>query len=277
MNISPKLTSITNLDHKIFTQLKIVGVKIFKVALNNDTIELFARSKKRVAQCPSCGNNSRAVRSRYLRRLMDLPVGVMKVKLHLLARKFKCNNLQCQQLIFCEQYPELTTKYSRKTSRVADLLTKILIELSSVKGSYITNLLNIRHSSSSCLRIVHNLSIPPPEVPECIGVDDWAKRKGMSYGTIIVNSQTGKAIELIDSRESDDIIDTLSTFKGVSFVTRDRARGYAKALSLALPLSKQIADKFHLSKNLSDAIHEHVKSQYKQIRQNYLDNNKWNA
>ena len=57
-----------------------------------------------------------------------------------------------------------------------------------------------------------------------------AKRKGMNYGTIIVNSETGKAIDLIDSRECDDIVDTLSAFQGVSFVTIDRARGYAKAI-----------------------------------------------
>ena len=96
----------------------------------------------------------------------------------------------------------------------------------------------------------------------------------MNYGTIIVNSETGKAIDLIDSRECDDIVDTLSAFQGVSFVTRDRARGYTKAISKALPEAQQIADKFHLSKNLSDAIHEHIKSQYKQIRQNYLDSHK---
>jgi len=150
-------------------------------------------------------------------------------------------------------------------------LTKILVDLSSVKGSYLTDLLNIGHSSSSCLRIVQNLSIPPPIIPECIGIDDWAKCKGRRYGTIIVNSQTGKAIELIDSRECDDIVGTLSSFEGVLFVTRDRVRGYAKAISQVLPKAKQIVYKFHLSKNLSDAIHEHIKIQYKQIRQNHLD------
>ena len=52
----------------------------------------------------------------------------------------------------------------------------------------------------------------------------------MNYGTIIVNSETGKAIDSIYFRECDDIIDTISTFQGVSFVTIDRARGYAKAI-----------------------------------------------
>lgn len=116
------------------------------------------------------------------------------------------------------------------------------------------------------------MSIPNPVIPECIGIDDWAKRKGMKYGTIIVNAETGKAIDLIDSRKCDEIVDTLSTFEGVSFVTRDRSSAYGKAISQVLPNAHQIADKFHLSKNISDAVHEQIKDEYKQIRQSYIDN-----
>lgn len=273
MTFSPPSNDEINLDYKIFTQLyTVAGIKVLKASLCNDVINLFTQSKSRVAKCPRCDQSSQIIRSRYLRKLMDLPIGATKVVIHLLSRKFKCNNPICRQLIFSEQNTLVTEKYSRKTNRVFDLLTKILVEISSIKGSYLTSLLNIGHSSSSCLRLVHSLPIPNPVIPECIGIDDWAKRKGMKYGTIIVNGETGKAIELIDSRKCDEIVGTLSKFKGVSFVTRDRSSAYGKAISQALPNAHQIADKFHLSKNISDAVYEQIKDEYKQIRQSYLDN-----
>ena len=106
---------------------------------------------------------------------MDLPIGAVKVVIHLLASKFRCNNTQCPQAIFCEQNRELINKYSSKTNRIFELSTKILVEISSAKGSYLTSLLNIGHSSSSCLRFVHNQSISSVIIPACIGIDDWGK------------------------------------------------------------------------------------------------------
>ena len=157
MILSQKPNIKTSLDHKVFAQLYgVAGIKIFKASLNNDIVELFAIFQKQSAKCPSCHSSSRTIRSRYSRRLMDLPIGTMKVVIHLIARKFRWNNTQCPQIIFCEQNRELTNKYSRKTNPIIELLTKILVEISSVKGSHLTSLLNIGHSSSSCLRFVHN-------------------------------------------------------------------------------------------------------------------------
>src|SRR5690606_1268804 len=101
---------------------------------------------------------------------------------------------------------------------------------------------------------------------DCIGIDDWAKRKGMEYGTIIVDANTGRPIDLLDSRASQDVVDWLSNHKDIKFVTRDRATAYAGAVTKAVPEAKQIADKFHLVKNLSDAIQEEIRQEYGQLK-----------
>jgi len=75
----------------------------------------------------------------------------------------------------------------------------------------------------------------------------------MNYGTIIVNADTGRPIDLLDSRDSDDVVKWLSQHKEIKYVTRDRSTAYAGAIKKAIPKAKQIADRFHLVKNLSGA------------------------
>ncbi len=252
---------------KIF---KLRGVKIYNYRIENDTIHIYCNFKSKVGCCPDCRKKSSQIRSRYIRKLASLPTGLYETKIHLLTRKFRCKNVKCTKKIFSEQHINICSKYSRITNATKDVLLKLLIEVSSMKGSYLLSLLNIPYSSSSCLRFIHKIPFHNYTIPECIGIDDWAKKKGQCYGTIIVNSKTGKAIELINSRSLEDLIAPLAMFKDTEYVTRDRARFYSKAITTSIPRAKQIADKFHLIKNLSDTISDEIKLSYKNIRTNYI-------
>ncbi|MGB5988119.1 MAG: hypothetical protein WBG43_00015 [Marinifilaceae bacterium] len=89
------------------------------------------------------------------------------------------------------------------------------IETSARKSSYLSNLINLPVSSSTCLRLVDSCNIPLNTDVENIGIDDWAYRQGISYGTIIVNRETGKAIDLIKSRKKEDIIKWLKKHSNI--------------------------------------------------------------
>lgn len=145
-------------------------------------------------------------------------------------------------------------------------MLKISIEVSANKAAYLSNIINTPISSSTCLRLIKKTDIPINQNCKVIGIDDWAKRKGVIYGSIIVDSQPHKTIDLINSRGESDIIAWLSQNPSIEYVTRDRAAFYASAITKALPKAKQIADKFHLIKNLSDAIFEDIKSFSSEIR-----------
>ena len=248
----------------------IKGVSISKYTLQDKILEIYCAYKCKRAYCPSCHKKSKQVRSSYTRKLLSLPLGVNKTKIYLKTRRFKCNNSNCSRKIFSEQNSDICTKYSRITTTAKEQLQKIAIELSSIKGSYLLSVLNMPYSSSSCLRLIHKMPFHQYDIPKCIGIDDWAKKEGQSYGTIIVNSETGKAIDLINSRKTEDIISPLAVFKDTEYVTRDRARFYSKAITTSIPNAKQIADKFHLVKNLSDAISDEIKLSYSSIRNNYI-------
>lgn len=89
---------------------------------------------------------------------------------------------------------------------------------------------------------------------EKICVDDFAIRKRFSYGTIMVDLETHRIIDIIPSRESSDVKRWLETFPNLKIVSRDGSSTYAAAIKGAHPHALQISDRFHLIKGLSEAV-----------------------
>jgi transposase len=87
-----------------------------------------------------------------------------------------------------------------------------------------------------------------------LGVDDWAFQKGRTYGTILVDGETHRALDLLPDRTAETLIAWLQTHPGSAIVTRDRAPAYAAAVSAAAPNAVQIADRWHLLKNLREML-----------------------
>jgi len=241
-------------------------VKIKKAVIEGNLLYLYAHSAKKHGTCPHCGQHSKTVRSRYIRKLMDLPASGYSLRILLQVRRFCCENAQCIKKIFSEQYPSYALPYARRTLATTVYLQKILLEISARKGAYITEAIHLPVSASTCLRIVGSLKIPIEEDIDIVGIDDWASRKDMSYGTILVNAKTGHPIDLLASRDYADVVKWLSAYPHIRCVTRDRASSYAKAITDALPGSSQIADKFHLVKNLSDSIYNEILQHYQEIK-----------
>ncbi len=93
-----------------------------------------------------------------------------------------------------------------------------------------------------------------------LGVDDFAYRKGISYGTILIDMETSKPIDILPSRQGKALKKWLSKYPDVKIVTRDRASSYASAINEVCPNAEQVADRFHLLMNLSDALDKYFKS-----------------
>jgi DNA-binding NarL/FixJ family response regulator len=241
--------------------------RIYRSEISDRTIRLFARRVGKRSHCPNCRKSSHSVRSFYLRTLADLPVAANAVLLFLETRRFACKNPHREKRIYSERFNDLTGSHCRRTTRASSYLKNFLVEVSSNKGSYFSKLMNIPVSSNTCLRLVKSLEISVDDNPICLGIDDWAKRKGMDYGTIIVNADTGRPIDLIDNRNSTDVAQWLSRYQNIKYVTRDRASSYTSAIKKAIPEAKQIADRFHLVKNLSDAIQEEIRHEYSHLKQ----------
>jgi transposase len=189
------------------------------------------------------------------------------VKVDLLARRFFCDNISCSQNIFCERLPSVVGKHARRTIRLNDALTIIGFTLSAETGRRHTHKLGMGVSADTLLRIVRQTALQPLHSPRVLGVDDFAFRRGRSYGTILVDLERRRPIDLLPDRESETLAKWLKARSGIEIVTRDRSRAYAEAIANGAPDALQIADRWHILKNLYEALERLLTRQHRLIRQ----------
>ena len=240
-------------------------LKLQEIEYSDSIIRIYASVKSRRSRCPSCGKYSKRVHDYYYRTITDLPVFQNRTVILLKTRKFKCGNNRCHRKVFSEHTPDIV-RYSRRTSRATRILETFAIELTGRLGSILSKQMHLTVSSSTITRIAHSQQLPDINQPRVLGVDDWAYRKGVSYGTILIDMETSRPIELLPSRGGKALKNWLLNYNDVQIVTRDRASSYASAIIEACPNAIQIADRFHLLMNLSDALDTYFKSISTKIR-----------
>ncbi|MFI5642755.1 ISL3 family transposase [Streptomyces goshikiensis] len=234
-------------------------VVVDEVKADGVGIVLTARSVTREAACPDCGMVSGRVHGGYRRRLADLAAAGQQVVIDLLVRRFLCPAAACARRTFVEQVDGLTARFARRTPLLRRSLEKIALALAGRPGARLSGHLSIPTSTNSLLRLVRRL--PDKQVdaaPRVLGTDDFALKKGHVYRTIILNMETGERVDVLPDRTAETLTAWLREHPGAEIVRRDRASTYAEAVHTACPDATQVADRFHLWKNLCEAVEKCV-------------------
>jgi transposase len=221
---------------------------------DNTRLVMVLRSTGEASHCPGCRQESRRIHSRYRRILSDLPWGGIPVRIELRVRRLFCDSEHCGQQIFTERLPKTVQRYSRRTCRLSASLQQITSALGGSAGSRLAKQLGILASGSTLLRQLRRKPIKPSaRGPRVLGIDDWAWRKGHRYGTILCDLERGKVVDLLPDRSAESTAEWLRAHPGTEIVSRDRASLYAQAATTAAPQAVQVADRWHLLHNLTEA------------------------
>jgi hypothetical protein len=236
-----------------------------------DRVRITARTGSGMVACRGCGTSSARVHDRYRRRLQDLSCGGRPVQVELEVRRFICGNTACGVATFAEQVEGVAQRRQRRTPGLRAVLERVALALAGRAGARLAAALGVAVSRCTLLRLIRTL--PDPEIGQVtvLGVDEFAKRKGQNYATILIDLDTHRPVDVLDGREAQAFADWLIAHPGVQTVCRDRAGGYAEGARLGAPDARHCADRWHLFQNLCEAAGKTIRAHSADLREPAAD------
>src|SRR5258708_3907284 len=251
----------------IFPDLPNVEVEGVEVAFEI-TMTLCTTSPK--ASCPSCGTASSRIQSRYTRTLRDLPSSGRPIRLIMHVRRFFCKKRTCAQKIFAERLPALCRPHAQRTKQLQETLCRLGLAIGGHTGADVGQELGISGSRDTILRLVHQSELPARTEPRIIGLDDWAWKRRLRYGTLICDLERGQPIDLLPDRSVETVSAWLKKYPSIALVSRDGSSEYASAIKKGAPQARQVSDRWHLGQNLSKCLSTLLASRLSELRKEKL-------
>jgi transposase len=244
---------------------------VISVDTRQDEVYIYVQSTSRSGICANCCTPSVKVHSYYTRKLDDLPMFGKISRIFLRSRKFYCRCEECPLKIFTERFESHFKPYKRRTERLEIKIRQLGLFAGGKPAERICGMVSMPVSDTTILRLVQKEDLPKAAAVSAVGVDDWAFKKRRSYGSILVNLHTGKVIDLLPDREEASLRKWLEQRPEIEIMTRDRYSNYQKAVTVGAPQAAQVADRWHLLKNLSESVQKILTRQYSKANAVLID------
>ena len=230
------------------------GMLIEEIQATETGLHLTVRATHPTSCCPLCSQVSSSVHSHYRRTLSDTTCAGRQVHLCLTVRRFYCRNRLCERRVFTERLPRFVHPWARMTIRLSEHLQAVGLATSGRGGVKLATCLGMRSTRQTLLRRIMALVDLPEESVLYLGIDDFSLLRGQRFGTILVNLETHHIVDVLPDRQAENVAAWMKQRPEIVAVSRDRGADYAKAAALGAPQALNVADRFHLLQNLTEAL-----------------------
>jgi transposase len=213
------------------------------------------------APCPRCGRVSAKQHDVRSRRKQDIGLGGSPVVLVLRKRRFRC--LGCQRP-FTE--PDTACGWRRRTTaRLREQLGEQACTrpVAHVAAEHGVGPRLVRE----CLEQVVEQQLredgrtldetAPLPTPRFLGLDEFARRKGRRYDTILCDLEQRRALEVSAGRTQEEVVrlsERLDDPERVEAVSMDMSTPFREAVRLCLPRAQVVADHFHVVQHVGKTL-----------------------
>jgi transposase len=230
------------------------GLEVTSIDTTDDGLTISVVSTQGSACCSLCSSSARRAHSHYTRAIADLPCAGQQVRLLLSVRKFFCEVRTCARKIFVERLAPFVEPWARVTVRLYQSVQAIGFATGGMLGERLSDRLGIQTCPITIIRRMMALPTAPVEQVVELGRDDFAFRRGRKFGAIIVDMLSHQVIDVLPDRQAETAKAWMKAHPEIKLVSRDRGGDYAAGAREGAPQATQIADRFHMYKNLVEAV-----------------------
>jgi transposase len=190
------------------------------------------------------------------RHLQDLPAQGAGVTVKLRIQRWQCRNKACKRQTFAGHLPEIAAPMARRTVRAAELVHLFGHGVGGRPGERLMKRIGMPTSDDTILRhLKRRAKARRAETSvRVVSLDDWAWRKGCTYGTIVMDLERREVIDVLPDRSADGTAHWLMQHPEIEIISRDRCGSFAQGAREGAPQARQVADRFHILQNLREAI-----------------------
>jgi len=227
-----------------------------RLSFTGGLVTIYASTTNPAAECPLCKQLSRRIHGFYTRTLADLPWCGTPVRLRVRVRKFFCDVPSCERRVFAERLKDVARVYARATDRQREALEWIAFALGGQAGARLARQLGLLVSPDTLLNRIREAFCADEENVRVLGVDDFGLGRDNAPGTILVDLERHKIVDLLGEHSVESLAKWLSKHPQVEVASRDRSHICREGLSAGAPQATQVADRWHLLRNLAETLDE---------------------
>ncbi len=179
------------------------GMQVSQIQITENGVVVEVVATSLTSCCPLCSETSESIHCHYRRVLRDVPCAGRRVQLFLTVRKFSCRNPLCQRKVFAERLPAFVEPWARMTIRYCQQITAIGLATCGKGGARLAARLGIQTTRQTILRRIMDLPDISPRSILFLGIDDFSFRRGYRFGTILVNLESRRVVDLLPDREAE--------------------------------------------------------------------------